>query len=158
MIDTSHTAALPSASPVGRRPVMAPGIVLLRGLIAAGAAIMAGLSLTYMIRVMINLDAFQNPSAAYTSGFPNSGAVSAGVCIATLLAVAVLQLLQRVTPRPFEAFLVIMGLGYLAFFGVSVTSSLTGSQIAGQLLVCLPLAVVIAALASWATGVHPGDR
>jgi len=153
MTTIPHTN-LPVSAPVARRPTMSPGLVLVRGLLAAVAGLFAGLAITYMIRVMLNVDAFEN-SAAINQGFPNSGALSAGVVIATLLAVLVLYLLGRVSPRPFAVFSVVLALGYCAFLGVSMTSGLTASQITGQLLVCLPLAVVIAALASWATGVHP---
>ncbi|QMU78028.1 hypothetical protein GXW83_22335 [Streptacidiphilus sp. PB12-B1b] len=156
MIDTAHTA-LPNAAPGTRRPSWSPALVMTRGLLASGVAVMAGLAITYLVRVMVNVNAFEN-SDSINSGFPNTGALSAGVCIATLLAVGVLYLLGRVSPRPFAAFAVIMGLSYLAFLGVSVTSGLTASQISGQLLVCLPLAVVIAGLASWATGIHPDTR
>jgi len=154
MIDTAHTAR-PTAAPQARPPAMSPGLVLTRALLACAVAITAGLTITYLARVTLNLDAFQNPGT--TGGFPNSGALTVGIIVATLLAVVVLELLRQVSPRPFAAFAVIMALGYVAFFCVSafVTSGLTASQIAGQLVVCLPLAIVIAALASWTTGVYP---
>jgi hypothetical protein len=158
MTDTAHTT-LPTAAKHARRPVMpmsmSPGMLLLRGLVAAGVAVLAGLAITYLVRVMLNADAFQSAGSVNGAGFPNSGALSAGIAIATLLAVVVLEMLGRVTPRPFTAFAAIMALGYLAFFGVSATSGLAASQIAGQLLVALPLAVVIMALASLATGIQP---
>ncbi|MBC3841013.1 hypothetical protein GXW82_14185 [Streptacidiphilus sp. 4-A2] len=78
---------------------MAPGIVLLRGVLAIGAAILAVLAITPIIRDMLNVNAFQDGTSV-NGGFPNSGALSAGVGIATLLAIVVLQLLQRVTPQP----------------------------------------------------------
>jgi hypothetical protein len=151
MIDTAHTAAPASRA---RHPVLPPGAVLVRGLAASAVAIGAAFTITYLVRVLFNANAFEDAGGS-GSGFPNSGALSVGVLVATLLAVLVLQLLQRVTDRPFAAFAVVLALGYLAFFGVSATSSLTASQIAGQLLVALPLAAVIAGLASWATGVRP---
>ena len=155
MIDTTHTP-LPTAPPGPRPPAMSPGLVLLRALLASGVAVLAGLSITYLVRVMLNLDAFQNPDVAYT-GFPNSGALTVGIITATLLAVAVLEVLSHVSPRPFLAFLAVLGLGYVLFFCLSafVIPGLTASQIAGQLVACLPMAMVIAFLASWVTGVHP---
>lgn len=151
MIDTTHTA-LPAGRPQTQRPAMSPGLVLLRALLASGVAILAGLTLTYLVRVTLNLNAFQDTGSV---GFPNSGALSAGICITTLLAVVVLELLLRVTPHAFGALAAIMALGYLAFLGVSVTGNLTASQITGQLLVGIPLAMVITVLAAWAVGVLP---
>jgi hypothetical protein len=154
MTDTAHSS-LPTATQAAQHPAMAPGLLALRALLASGVAVMAALAITYVVRATLNANAFESAGTTSGAGAPNSGALSAGVCIATLLAVVVLELLRRVSPRPFAAFSVVMALAYLAFFGVSATSGLTASQIAGQLLVCLPLAVVIGALASWATGVHP---
>ena len=153
---TTNTALRPARPGVGHA-ALSPGTVLIRALLASGAALMAGLVLTYIVRSTLNANAFQNAGQA-TEGFPNSGALSVGIIVATLLAVAVLYLLPRVTTRPFTVFAVIMTLGYLAFLGVSFTSDLTNSQIGGQLLVCVPLAIVIAGLASWASGVPMDDR
>jgi len=149
-----HTDDRPTAAPVAQRPTMSPGILLLRALLACAAAVLAALSITLVIRAVLNVDAFQD-AGAISEGFPNSGALSVGVITATLLAVLVLQLLLRFSPKPFAAFLGVMTLGYLAFLGVSVTSNLTRSQITGQLIVCLGLAAVITVLASWVTGVGP---
>ena len=156
---TAPTArtAVPAAPPKAGPAALAPGTVLMRALLASFAALMAGLVITFIVRSTLNANAFQNAGQA-TEGFPNSGALSVGIIVATLLAVAVLYLLPRVTTRPFTVFAVIMTLGYLAFLGVSFTSDLTNSQIGGQLLVCVPLAIVIAGLASWASGVPMDDR
>ena len=90
MTDTAHTT-LPTAAKHARRPVMpmsmSPGMLLLRGLVAAGVAVLAGLAITYLVRVMLNADAFQSAGSVNGAGFPNSGALSAGIAIATLLAV-----------------------------------------------------------------------
>lgn len=153
MIDTTHTH-LPATADRARRPTMSPTALVLRTLTACAVAILAGYTITYMVRSMLNLDAFQNTGVA-TGGFPNSGALTVGIITATLLAVAVLLLLERTTPRPLPVFAAIMSLGYIAFFAVTATGNLTRSQMAGQLLVCLPLAAVIGLLASWATGTLP---
>ena len=155
MADTAHHA-LPAASAKTRPPGLSPGVIVARTLLVCGIAVFAGLTLTYLVRVMLNLDAFQNPDVAYT-GFPNSGALTVGIITATLLAVAVIEVLRQATPRPAAAFAIVMALGYVAFFGVTAFTSngLTPSQIAGQLVVCLPLAFVIGLLALWATGLNP---
>ncbi|MFC1414726.1 hypothetical protein ACEZCY_36790 [Streptacidiphilus sp. N1-12] len=160
---TAPTAAKAPTAPPAARPgvggyaALSPGTVLMRALLASGAALMAGLVLTYLVRQTLNANAFQD-AGQVNEGFPNSGALSVGIIVATLLAVAVLYLLPRVTNYPFGFFALIMTLGYLAFLGVSFTSTLTDSQIAGQLLVCGLLAIVIAIVASWASGVPMDDR
>ena len=133
---------------------MSPGILALRVLIALATAIMAGFVITYLVRSMLNLDAFQNAGQSQ-GGFPNSGALTVGIITATLLAVVVLELLERTVPRPLPVFAAIMALGWVAFFAVTAAGSLTGSQMAGQILVCLGLTAVIGLLASWATGTLP---
>ncbi|QMU69822.1 hypothetical protein [Streptacidiphilus sp. P02-A3a] len=156
MINTTHTR-LPATRTRGRQPAVSPGALALRTLTACAVAIASGFVLTYLVRAMLNLDAFQNAGQIEGGGFPNSGALTVGIITATLIAVAVLVLLERAVPRPLPVFAAVMALGYIAFFAVTVTStgSLTRSQMAGQLLVCLPLAAVIGVLASWATDTLP---
>ena len=155
MTNAAHTA-LPAATQEAEPAAMSPGMLVLRGLLASGAAVLAGLVVTYLVRVTVNANAFEN-AGSVSEGYANSGALSAGFCIATLLAVLVLHLLQRVSTRPFTVFSVIMMLGYLAFLGISFTSGLTDSQLGGQLLVGVLMMGVIAVLASWATGVSMDD-
>ncbi len=154
MLNTTQNH-LPATSTRARRPTLSPGTLAVRALTACAVAIVAGFTITYLVRSMLNLNAFQGPGIDNV-GFPNSGALTVGVITATLLAVVVLEALHRAMPRPLPVFAAIMALGYIAFFAVTTTSgSLDRSQMAGQLLVCLPLAVVIGGLASWATGTLP---
>ncbi len=151
MINSTHTR-LPASGTRTRRPAMSPGTLAVRALTACAAAIAAGFVITYLVRSMLNLDAFQNADQTGGGGFPNSGALTVGIITATLIAVVVLELLERSVPRPLPAFAAIMTLGYVVFFAVTAAGSLTSSQMAGQMLVCLPLAAVIGLLAIWAVG------
>ena len=149
MIDTTRTHM--PAPRRQRRPAMSPGTLAVRTLTACAVAIAAGFVITYLVRAMLNLDAFQN-AGQNTGGFPNSGALTVGIITAMLIAVVVLELLERALPRPLPVFGAIMALGYVAFFAITAAGSLTSSQMAGQMLVCLLLAAVIGALAAWTTG------
>ena len=151
MIDSTHSH-LPASGTLARRPAMSPGTLAVRALTACAGAIAAGFVITYLVRSMLNLDAFQDGAQTGGGGFPNSGALTVGVITATLIAVVVLELLERSVPRPLPVFAAIMTLGYVVFFAVTAAGSLTGSQMAGQMLVCLPLAAVIGLLAIWAVG------
>ncbi len=151
MIDSTHTHLTASGTRT-QRPAMSPGTLAVRALAACAGAIAAGFVITYLVRSMLNLDAFQDGAQTGGGGFPNSGALTVGVITATLIAVVVLELLERSVPRPLPVFAAIMTLGYVAFFAITAASSLTGSQMAGQMLVCLPLAAAIGVLAVWAVG------
>ncbi|WP_370110413.1 hypothetical protein [Streptacidiphilus sp. MAP12-33] len=112
------------------------------------------MAITMVLRGMTNLMAFES-STTLDDGVANLGALCAGIFTATLLASLVLYALQMRTSRAFEAFLVILGLSYVAYLLVTVLGGLSGSQRAGNLVATLLFAGVIAVLAGWATNTLP---
>lgn len=148
----SRTAPGTDAAPDSQR--LSVAAVCARAVLAGGFAILAAVTITMFLRGMTNLLAFEN-TTTLDDGVTNLGALCAGVFTATLLAALVLYVLQMRTPRAFEAFLVVLGLSYVAYLLVTVLGSLSGSQRAGNLVATLLFAGVIAVLAGWATNTLP---
>jgi hypothetical protein len=140
------SAAPRPALTTGRRPQFSVGGLWTRGLVAACAAILAIITITLLVRGFLGLDAFQSPG---DEGNPNTGPLAAGACIATLIGVALLQVLLQRTDRPFELLDAAMVLGFLAFLGATLSGGLTPSQMGGQLVVAVPTGVIIRMLLSW---------
>ena len=140
------------AQPESQR--LSPATVCARAVIAGGFAILVTVVITMFVRGLTNLMAFES-SRTLDDGVANLGALCAGVFTATLVAALVLYLLQTRTERAFEAFLVVLGLSWIAYLLVTVLGGLSGSQRAGNIVASLLFVPVIAALAGWATNTLP---